>query len=394
MKIIWLSPFPLDLLIKSGLKLIKQTNGHACSWIINWANYISKLDGVDLHIVTYSAKIKKNQIVKYNNYSVHVIKSSIWFSDKSWAGLFNIDAITKFFFLKNKFHQKLSTLNPDIIHAHGTEDVYSLVAAESNYKSVISMQGIIAEYLITNPCNRFKYTKKTEEISVKKGKYFMCRTHFDKNFVKKINSNAEIFHMPEPMNPCFFNIDRNEAQPLRIIHVGGFDPRKGLDDLFKSLKIVFMQFPNVKLDVIGSGTKIREVFLKDMAENLGISHNISWHGYLDAEEISQIHKNAALFIITSQNENSPNTLAEALCSGTPSIAYNVGGISSMFEDNKSGLLVIPGNINELAEKICLLLKDKKLREFLSNESIKITKCNHPREVARKSYDFYERIIND
>ena len=327
-----------------------------------------------------------------HNYSVHIIRSAIWFTDRNWAGLLNIDAATKFFFLKNKFQKKINNLMPEIVHAHGTEDVYSLVAVESKYKSVISIQGIIAEYLKTNPCNRFKYTKKTEEMSVKKGKYFMCRTHFDKNFVKKLNGSTKIFHMPEPMNPCFFNVDRKEVQPLRVVHVGGYDIRKGLDDLFKSMKKVLVEFPSVKIDIIGSGTKKREVYLKNMAKNLGISNNIIWHGYLSAKEISQIHKKAALFVITSQNENSPNTLAESLCIGTPSIAYNVGGISSMFEDNKSGYLVLPGNINDLSEKICLLLKNKEIREAFSRESIKITKCNHPKEVAKLSLGIYRKII--
>ena len=66
----------------------------------------------------------------------------------------------------------------------------------------------------------------------------------------------------------------------------------------------------------------------------------------------------------------------------------------MFEDNKSGYLVQPGNINDLSEKICLLLRNKYLRELFSKESIEITKNNHPAEVAKISYNFYERIINE
>ena len=170
-KIVWLSPFPEDLLIPYGLEVSRKTQGHGCSWIINWAKQIALLSGVDLHIITYSSRIKKSQKIFYNNYHVHVIRSAIWFTDRGWAGLFNLDAITKFFFLKNKFHKKINTLDPDIIHAHGTEDVYSLVAVESTYKSVISIQGIIAEYLKTNPCNRFKYTKKTSSNRLKIGRY-------------------------------------------------------------------------------------------------------------------------------------------------------------------------------------------------------------------------------
>ena len=393
MKVLWLAPYKIDYLLKYGLVISRPSGGHSCSWIINWANCLSKIKDVNLDIVTFSSKVPYSQCIKLDNYNVHVIREAIPFTSIGWAAILNLDAILKFRNRIRLFEKKIQEIKPDIIHGHGTEDAYGLCASLSKTPSVISIQGVISDYLKTNPCNRFKHTSKTEIESVINGKNFMCRTHYDKAFVKKYNKDANIFHMPEPINYCFFDVERNEDYP-RIINVGGYDERKGLDDFFQAVKVVASRYENLKIDIIGSGSNKRKKFLKELCKNLDIEKYITWHGFLDSIEISRLHKKASIFVITSQNENSPNTLAEALCIGTPSIAYDVGGISSMFEDGKSGFLIPKGNIKMLSEKMLLLLKDKDLRNSFSKESIEFSKSNYPDEVAKCSFIAYKNIINN
>lgn len=394
MKIVWLSPYPLDVLIPFGLKVTRPVAGHACSWIMNWARSLATLDEVDLHIITYGSRITKSQTIEFSGYTVHIIKDAIWFTDRGWAGLKNIDAVTKFKFLKKKFISKIEKIKPDIVHAHGTEDVFSLAAVDSRYPCVISIQGIIEEYLVTNPTHRFKHIVKTERQSVLKCNNFMCRTHFDKSFIKKINPTATIFHMPEPMNPCFFRVERKSSDLPRILHVGGFHERKGLEDLIDAVYYLKQNFPKITVEVVGSGSDKRKSLIVNKITELGLNDNIILHGFLNARKIAELHAISSIFVITSSNENSPNTLAEALCAGTPVVAYNVGGISSMFEDNESGFLVNHGDQKGLIIKIEQLLKSKQLREKFSKKSILDSNSNHPDSVAMNSYSAYNSIIGD
>lgn len=391
MRIIWLSPYPIDRLTTSGLKLTRPAGGHACSWIINWAEALAKLPEVDLHIITYASRVPFDQSLAYGGYTVHVMRDAIPFTDRGWAGLYNMDARTGFKSRIRKLTERLEELQPDLVHGHGTEDAYGLAAVRSGLPSVVSIQGVINDYLRTNPIVRFKLTAKTERQTIENGKYFMCRTHYDKSFVKSLNPKAEIIHMPEPMNYCFFEVKRESSIPYRILHVGGFHERKGLEDMLKAFRIILDKFPDSCLDVVGSGEISRGKLLREMAQDFGVGEAITWHGFLSAEEIAELHSKAAVFSITSQNENSPNTLAEALCAGTPSVAYDVGGISSMFEDGKSGYLVQRGDVEDLGRRIIELFDSPELRKSFSEKARLEGQLNHPSKVAKLSLKAYTEI---
>ncbi|MCK5783365.1 MAG: glycosyltransferase family 4 protein [Desulfobacterales bacterium] len=393
-KIVWLAPFPLDILIPFGLKLTRPVGGHPCSWIVNWAQALSDIYSVNLHIITYSARIKCSQSIEFNGYTVHVIRDAIPFSDKNWEALFDFDAATRFFLRKKKLIKKVRSIQPDIVHGHGTENAYALASVFSGFPSVVSMQGVIAEIVRVIPTRRFKWVVKTEAKAVKNGVNFMCRTHFDKDFVRSHNASANIFHMPEPMNPCFFDVNRSNAEKFRVLYVGGFQELKGLEELLVSIAKVRQQRPEIRVDIVGGGKIKRKKYLFARAQQLGVGENVIFHGFLSANEIAILHSKATVFAITSRNENSPNTLAEALCAGTPSVAFDVGGISSMFIDGESGFLVQPGNTDVLAAKIELLLSSSDLQKRFSENSRRDGLANHPDQVAKSSFHAYQKILEE
>jgi glycosyltransferase involved in cell wall biosynthesis len=393
-KVVWLSPFPLDVLVPFGMKLTRPVGGHPCSWIVNWAKALAALPQVDLHLITYASRVKQSQSVRYSGYTVHVVRDAIPFTDRSWAALWDLDARTQFAHRKKKLLKKITELNPDVVHGHGTEDAYGLAAVESGYPAVVSIQGVIADYLRTNPTRRYKYAAQTEATTVRTGHYFMCRTHFDKGFVSSLNAEAHIFHMPEAMNPCFFSVDRSGAEPCRILHVGGFHERKGLEDLLVAVSELKSAFPDVTVDVVGGGSADRKAYLMSRAKELGVLENITVHGFLGADEIAELHEKATMFVITSQNENSPNTLAEALCAGTPCVAYDVGGISSMFIDGESGCLVPAGDTVRLAERVGQLFASPELRQQLGTKGMVDGVANRPDKVAKASLRAYFEMLKE
>jgi glycosyltransferase involved in cell wall biosynthesis len=393
-KVVWLCPYPLDLLVPFGLKLTRPTGGHACSWIINWAAALSQRPEVDLHIITCASRVKRSQSVQYAGYTVHIVRDAIPFTDKNWAGLYDMDARTSFILRKRKLLKKIGELKPDMVHGHGTEDAYGLAAVESGVLSVVSIQGVIADYLRTDPCDRFKAVVRTESKTVRKGRYFMCRTHFDKSFVKSLNQKAHIFHMPEPMNPLFFKVNRAHAEKFRILYVGGFDPRKGLEQLLISVAFLKSSFPDVKVDVIGNGSPEQKDYMLCRAKELGVLDAITFHGFLTAAGIAELHARATVFAITSRNENSPNTLAEALCAGTPSVAFDVGGISSMFVDGESGFLAPAGDSALLAGRIKDLFSNSALCQKFSDKSRRDGLANLPERVAETAIKSYQQMVKE
>jgi len=137
-----------------------------------------------------------------------------------------------------------------------------------------------------------------------------------------------------------------------FISVGRLNKVKGHSYLIESFKKVNDQLSeDDKLIIIGDGKekdnllhKIKELKLSDSVFLLGRKNNVS--DYLNA---------ADLFISPSIHEGFGISIAEAMASGVPVIATDVGGVSELIEDEKTGFLLKSGSAEDLTRKIKHLL---------------------------------------
>ena len=94
---------------------------------------------------------------------------------------------------------------------------------------------------------------------------------------------------------------------------------------------------------------------------------------------------SALLIHPSHIDNSPNSVGEAMASGLPFVASNVGGISSMIEHAVNGILVEPRNHRQLAEAVISLLHNEAERGRLAKKAKEVAREQHlPSRVAEKN----------
>ena len=109
---------------------------------------------------------------------------------------------------------------------------------------------------------------------------------------------------------------------------------------------------------------------------LRLSGNVRFLGWVGPEQRDQILKEADIFILPSYNEGLPMAILEAMAWGLPIITTPVGGIPEVLIQGQNGLLVEPGNVNQLSKSIQYLMQDMALRQSMG-------KCS--RETA-KSFD--------
>jgi glycosyltransferase involved in cell wall biosynthesis len=193
------------------------------------------------------------------------------------------------------------------------------------------------------------------------------------------------------MNPVYFQNEWHIRDVDRLLYVGSLEARKGLDVLLEALKLVVQAKPKTTLTVIGGGDQTP---YRQLCERLLITGNVQFLGFQSAEQIAQHHLESQMFVLPSGNENSPNTLAEAMVSGLPVIATAVGGIPSMVQHGQSGWLVPPRNPAELANAILQLLNDPKLRASLGEAARQRARDRHlPGHVAAQTAQAYQEILN-
>lgn len=172
-----------------------------------------------------------------------------------------------------------------------------------------------------------------------------------------------------------------------ILYIGRIVKDKGLFVLLKALS----GLKNVTLILIGSGKDQTKLSLE--AEKLKISRNVVFLGEKKHSEIPSYCNAADIFVLPSFSEGRPNVILETMASGTPIISTKVGGIPELIEDNRNGFLVVPGNPNDLRNKIELLLKNPTLaKKFTDNGFLYLKKNNLTWSSTSEKYlDIYKKI---
>ncbi|RLE77240.1 MAG: glycosyltransferase family 1 protein, partial [Thermoprotei archaeon] len=146
-----------------------------------------------------------------------------------------------------------------------------------------------------------------------------------------------------------------------ILYVGRLVRRKGVHILIEAFKILQRRGLEVKLVIGGKG--YMEPFLRFMASD---TDNIVFLGAVSEGTKPALFSEAKVFALPSlAGESFGVVLLEALSSGTPVVATRVGGIPEIIADGKDGLLVEPGDPEELAEAVAFLLKSPSLWSKMS-----------------------------
>ena len=110
---------------------------------------------------------------------------------------------------------------------------------------------------------------------------------------------------------------------------------------------------------------------------------ISFTGKLRKEEWIDLSKDYDIFINTTNFDNTPVSVIEALALGLPVISTNVGGIPYLIENNKNGILVDPNNEDLFVEKIKYLVNHSLATENLSVNGRKLVETFDWEKVKTK-----------
>jgi len=147
-----------------------------------------------------------------------------------------------------------------------------------------------------------------------------------------------------------------DASPI-LGSIGSFEHRKGHPILFEALQeLVNTSFPNAHLLMVGDGPD--EKMLREMVKTLGLDRNISFFPFTD--EPNYIFERIDITILPSlYKEGLPNVLLESMSMGVPVVSSNIGGVSEIVFDGKTGYRVEPGDKAALVNAIRKIMEDPK-----------------------------------
>ena len=134
----------------------------------------------------------------------------------------------------------------------------------------------------------------------------------------------------------------------------------------KTLELVLDKYPEAKLSMVGPSKDQSFQQCKRYAEERKLP--VSFTGQLSKQEWISYSENFDIFINTTNIDNTPVSVIEAMALGMPVISTNVGGIPYLLKNKENALLVESQNKGEMSDAIINLIEDNTLSSSLSKNA--------------------------
>jgi len=180
-----------------------------------------------------------------------------------------------------------------------------------------------------------------------------------------------------------------------VLAVGRIEPLKGLDVLIRAMQHIDDEMAYQLVIIGGDKAASTEIIrLKDIATQVGISHKVKFIGPVDHSKLPIYYRAADVVAIPSFSESFGLVAVEAMASGIPVVASNVGGLALTIEHGSAGFLIPPGCPDQFGEKINLLLRDSKLRSKFGRVGVENMKSYSWDAVTLQLCNIFQSLLED
>lgn len=290
--------------------------------------------------------------------------------------------------------KKMSTLikkyNPEIIQCNAGDTLKFAVLSKQffGWKSLIVARNAstVSSYInsdFTKLINRFLYSKTASIISVSEHSKTDLNLLFANTKIKTIVIPIGVEN--NPINEVEWKT-ANQAS-VNVIHVGGFTFEKNHVGLFNIWEKYLLVEPDAVLHLFGDGPLKHQ--MEQIVKNKKIDNSVVFYGWVP-NPIDFIAK-ADVLVLPSIIEGLPGVIIEAMYCKTSVVAYNVGGVSEIIENNKTGFLIEKGNENSFVEALkgCILAKNKMMLDAAKDL---VSKNYTNQNIALNFLKHYNNII--
>lgn len=172
-------------------------------------------------------------------------------------------------------------------------------------------------------------------------------------------------------------------------YLGRLSKEKGILNLIEAIGDI----PNAKLLIAGDGPE-RERIEAYISEHK-LDGRITLLGYQNQDSIHKYITNSRFVVIPSIcNENCPYSVLEAMEIGKPIVASRIGGIPELIADGENGYLYKADDINELKEKLTLLLDDdEKVNSFAQKSRELYESYYSPDSYYNELIKIYNKVMS-
>jgi len=157
---------------------------------------------------------------------------------------------------------------------------------------------------------------------------------------------------------------RNIVEP-KLLYVRSFASVYNPEMAIEVLNILIKRYPDAELCMVGPDKDGTLYDCKNLAKQYGIEDRVKFTGVLSKQEWHTLSNDYDIFINTTNVDNTPVSVIEAMALGLPVVSTNVGGLPFLLQDGEDAILVNSDNPQEMTDAICRLIEDSKFSGMLS-----------------------------
>lgn len=314
--------------------------------------------------------------------------------------------------LDREVRRVIADFNPDIVHVHTqlTLGLAVLRAATSMGIPVVATNHVMPDNLINNIKGLSSFSRPISYIWTEYGNL--------------LYRGAKRIIMPTSSGLKLFNFERIEAPTLAIsngINLDQFKPVKAPAFLYEKFKIpsdkkiigylgrldnekhvnvvvsafkelVNEDYKDIHLLLVGAGNA--EAGLKDMIDDLGLTHNITFTGLASEEDWPLLHRIPTVYTMPSPNELQSIAMLEAMASGKPIVAVDAGALGELCRNDENGYLVHVDDVNGFCRALRMLLDNPKRMKEFGKKSREIAETHDENIVMPQFEKLYRQVIRE
>ena len=176
--------------------------------------------------------------------------------------------------------------------------------------------------------------------------------------------------------------------PHNVLFFGRISPYKGIEYLCEAMKIVHKAVPDATLTIAGGGQMYFDI---EPYQNLDYFE--FRNRYINMCELAELVSRCSFVVCPYTDATQSGVIMTSFALGKPVVATDVGGMSEMIEEGKSGKLIPPKDTESLAKAIIDLLKDDSILKTMKDYVIQRYYLGEDSwsTIADRYIEFYNRI---
>lgn len=312
---------------------------------------------------------------------------------------FHAESVPKWGFLRTlhfgchrAVRRMIQKINPDIIHAQGTERWCAITAAGLPYPKVLTIHGflrMIDPLMKMKPRWYWKTQTLLERMAIPRFDGIVAITSYTQGNVADIARRTWV--IPNATDKRYFHIEPTPSQPPVILYVGNIQERKnqvGFLDAIAPLAETLPFLVRICGPINPDDSYNRELLAR--LERYPWAEGV---GKVSRDELTAELAKTSILALVSFEDNCPMTILEAMSAGIPVLASQVGGIPDLVDDGVNGHLCDPTDAESIRASLRKILEDPIHAAKLGKAGkLRAEERYLPVQVAKRHMEIYRELI--